>query len=124
MSTLLAAARRLESVLLAENTALQAMDLDPLPVLFQEKEAAAANLAVAAAQPVARTPELKAQTERLRDLAAENRRLLARAIDVQDRVLRLVASAARQAGLRQAARYGAAGRPRPDHAAVALLTRA
>ncbi len=124
MSTLLAAATRLERVLLAENAALQAMDLDTLPPLFQEKSAAAVDLAVAAAKPVAHTPALKAQAGRLRDLTAENQRLLARAIDVQDRVLRLVASAARQAGLRQAARYGAAGRPRPDHAAVALQTRA
>jgi hypothetical protein len=124
MTTLQTAAARLERVLLAENAALQAMDLAPLPALFQEKEAAAADLAVMAAKPVARTPELKAQAERLRDLTAENRRLLARAIDVQDRVLRLVANAARQAGLHQAARYGAAGRPRPDRAAVALLTRA
>lgn len=123
MSTLLAAAVRLERVLLAENAALQAMDLDALPLLLQEKTAAAEALA-AAAQPTARTPELAAQAERVRGLAAENRRLLARAIDVQDRVLRLVASAARQAGLRDAARYGAAGQPRPDRAAVALLTRA
>ena len=124
MSTLLAAAARLERVLLAENAALQAMDQDALPALFQEKSAAAAALAVVAAHPVARTPALGAQAGRLRDLAAENQRLLARAIDVQDRVLRLVASAARQAGLRQAARYGAAGRPRPDRTAVALQTRA
>ncbi len=124
MSTLLAAAARLERVLLAENAALQTMSLDILPALFQAKSAAAADLAIAVARPVARTPALKAQAERLRDLTAENQRLLARAIDVQDRVLRLVASAARQAGLRQAARYGAAGRPRPDRTAVALQTRA
>ncbi|MGI4945295.1 MAG: hypothetical protein ACRYHQ_32825 [Janthinobacterium lividum] len=124
MSTLLVAAARLERVLLAENAALQAIKLDALPALFQEKTAAAADLAVAVAKPVARTPALKAQAERLRDLAAENHRLLARAIDVQDRVLRLVAGAARQAGLHQAARYGAAGRPRPDRTAMALQTRA
>ena len=124
MSALLAAARRLERALLAENAALQEMDVDALPALFQEKAAAAADLAAASAQPAARTPDLTAQAERVRDLAAENRRLLARAIDIQDRVLRLVASAARQAGLREAARYGAAGQPWPDRAAVALLTRA
>ena len=124
MSALLAAAGRLERVLLAENAALQGMDLDALPALFQEKAAAAADLAAASAQPATRTPDLTAQAERVRDLAAENRRLLARAIDVQDRVLRLVASAARQAGLREAARYGAAGQPRPDRTAFALLTRA
>ena len=100
------------------------MDLDTLPALFQEKAAATAGLAAASVQPAARTPGLTAQAERVRDLAAENRRLLARAIDVQDRVLRLVASAARQAGLREAARYGAAGQPRPDRTAFALLTRA
>jgi len=122
MSAMLAAAGRLERVLIAENAALQAMNLDALAALLQEKGAAVAGLT--AAQPGARTPEMQAQAERVRSLASENRRLLERAIDVQDRVLRLVASAARQAGLRDAARYGAGGQPRPDHAAVALLTRA
>ena len=122
MSALFAAAARLERVLLAENTALQGMDLDALPALFQEKSAAAANLAAVSAQPAPRTPDLTAQAERVRGLADENRRLLARAIDVQDRILRLIAGAARQAGLRDAARYGAAGQPRPDRAALALLT--
>ena len=67
---------------------------------------------------------LHAQAGRVRALAAENRRLLERAILVQDRILRLVASAAREAGLRDAARYGAAGQPRPDRSAIALRTRA
>ena len=122
MTAMLAAAGRLERVLIAENAALQAMNLDALAALLQEKGAAVAGLM--AAQPGARTPEMQAQAARVRSLASENRRLLERARDVQDRVLRLVASAARQAGLRDAARYGAAGLPRPDHAAVALLTRA
>ncbi len=124
MSALLAAAARLERVLAAENAALQAMDLDTLPALLLEKAAAASALEAASAAPAGATPGLQAQAERVRGLAAENRRLLARALDVQDRVLRLVAGAAREAGLRGAARYGAAGRPRPDPAAVALLTRA
>lgn len=123
MSAMLAAAARLERVLQAENAALQTLDMVALPALLPEKQAAAAGLAAAEAPP-ARTPEFAALAERLRGLAAENRRLLERAIEVQDRVLRLVAGAAQQAGRRDAARYGAAGRPRPERGAVALATRA
>lgn len=123
MTALQAAAARLERILAAENAALQAMDLDALPSLLLEKTAATAELE-AAAVPSADTPDLQAQAGRVRTLAAENRRLLERAILVQDRVLRLVASAVREAGLRDAARYGAAGQPRPDRIAVALQTRA
>ena len=123
MTALQAAAARLERILAAENAALQAMDLDALPSLLLEKTAATAELE-AAAVPSADTPDLQAQAGRVRTLAAENRRLLERAILVQDRVLRLVASAVREAGLRDAVRYGAAGQPRPDRIAVALQTRA
>lgn len=137
MTALQAAAGRLERILIAENAALQAMDLDALPGLLLEKTAAAAELEAAVpglsttstSTPSTSTlspsaPGLQAQAGRVRTLAAENRRLLERAILVQDRVLRLVASAAREAGLRDAARYGAAGQPRPDHTAIALQTRA
>lgn len=124
MTPLLAAAGRLERVLLAENAALQALDLHALPGLLHEKAAAAAALDAVATLPAAPAADLQAQAARVRGLATENRRLLEHAILVQDRVLRLVASAAREAGLREASRYGAAGRPRPDGAAVALRTRA
>ena len=122
MSALLAAALRLERVLHAENAALSALDMAALPALLAEKSAAAA--ALAAAEAPSRTPDLAAAAGRVRALAEENRRLLERAIGVQDQVLRLVAAAARQAGLRDAARYGAAGRPVRDAGAVALVARA
>ena len=124
MSTLLLAATRLERVLLAENAALASLNVLALPALLAEKLAASQDLAAASHQPSPRTPEFTALALRLRDLARENRQLLERAIEVQGRVMRLVAVAARQASLRGAPSYGAAGQARPERGAVALHTRA
>ena len=124
MSTLLLAATRLERVLLAENAALASLDVLALPVLLPEKLAASQGLAAASHQQLPRTPEFTALALRLRDLARENRRLLERAIEVQGRVMRLVAVAARQASLSGAPSYGAAGQARPERGAIALHTRA
>ena len=124
MSAMLAAARRLEQVLLAENAALAGLDHLALPGLLQEKLAASQDLASAVERPGPQTPEGAALALRLRDLAAENQRLLAGAIDVQGRVMRLVAGAVRHARMQAPPRYGAAGQPRHDGGAMALLTRA
>ena len=124
MSALLVAAVRLERVLVAENAALAGFDVLALPALLAEKLAASQELAAASHQPAPRTPEFTALALRLRDLARENRRLLERAIEVQGRVMRLVAGAARQASLHGAPRYGAGGQARPEREAVALRTRA
>ena len=124
MSALLTAATRLERVLLAENAALVKLDVAALPGLLAEKLAASRELAAASQQPLPGTPEFKAAALRLRDLARENRRLLEHAIEVQDRVMRLVAGAARQVSLQRASRYGAGGQARPEREVVALHTRA
>ncbi len=124
MSAMLLAASRLERVLLAENAALASLDVAALPTLLAEKLAASQDLAAASHQPAPGTPEFTALALRLRDLARENRRLLERAIEVQGRVMRLVAGAARQASLQRSLRYGAGGQARPEREAVALHTRA
>ena len=124
MSALLEAASRLERVLLAENAALVKLDVGALPALLTEKLAASRDLAAASREPLPGTAEFKAAALRLRDLARENRRLLEHAIEVQDRVMRLVAGAARQVSLQRVSRYGAGGQARPEREAVALRTRA
>ncbi len=124
MSALLLAASRLERVLLAENAALASLDVNALPALLAEKLAASQDLAAASHQPAPGTSEFTALALRLRDLARENRRLLEHAIEVQGRVMRLVAGAARQASLQGSLRYGAGGQARPEREAVALRTRA
>ena len=108
------AAARLASVLEAENAALERHDPAAAVALLDEKLAAAQALSAAG---------LPLETgERLRALADENRRLLERAIKVQERIVTMVARAARQAPA--AARYGAKGRPVADTGALALTRQA
>ena len=108
------AADRLEAILLAENAALERHDAVAATALLEEKLAAADALS---------TDGLSPETgERLRALAANNRRLLERAIDVQSRIITMVARAAQAAP--PVARYGAKGRAIQDDSALAITRQA
>ena len=135
MDTLLAAGDRLADALLAENQALQRLDMPGAAGLSGAKMRATDAFAAAfvAASKVGVRPEGDAQREGARDMAArlealgaENKRLLQRAITVQSRVIETIAAAA----LPRAANpvYGAAGRrpaaPRGSAPAMALALRA
>ena len=103
-----AAVQRLSCLLTEENAALASMDFARAGGLLAAKHAAADALAAAwrAADPGA------VNSDTMRDLgllAEENRQLLKRAMRVQQRVLDLVAKAARTGP--QTSRYGATGRP-------------
>ena len=113
---LAAAAVWLADTLAAENRALSALDLGRAAALLGDKERAvaafeAARLLAARQAPGARPGDRRAEAEalaaRLRDLGAENRRLLERAIGVQGQVIATVARAlpARPGG----PSYGASG---------------
>ena len=108
------AAARLEAVLIAENEALERHDAVAATALIQEK--------LAAAEALAATGLSLEHAERLRALAAENRRLLERAIKVQGRIIAMVAQAAQQSP--PVARYGARGRAVSDGGALALIRQA
>lgn len=98
------AALALETILVAENEALERHEPALAVALLDRKLAAAAGLS-----PEDMTLELG---ERLRTLAGENRRLLAQSIDVQSRIISMVVRAAQS--VPPVARYGAAGRG-PGH---------
>jgi hypothetical protein len=104
------AARRLSEVLDRENTALKAMDIRRATALLPEKSAAIADLTASGEAPGTADParDLAGIARRLEGLAAENRRLLERAIVVQQRVIGIVARAAASAA--RAPAYGAHGR--------------
>jgi hypothetical protein len=123
---LLTAAARLVEVLTAENTALRTLDAPAAAALLEEKLAAARGLAEASAvRPAApQTPESAGLALQLRDLAAENRRLLERTSQVQARVLDMVARAARQGAAQSGGRYGASGAATADRGAMTLHARA
>ena len=118
---LLAAAARLEAVLRAENAALAALDIVGAAALLGEKLSASRAVSISAAGAVG--PDAAAAALRLRTLAAENTQLLERAMQVQRRVMDLVARAARQAAPGPL-RYGARGAAMPGTGAMALLTQA
>jgi hypothetical protein len=106
MQPLLLAGHRLAEALRAENEALARLDLSSAAALSQAKRQA--SDAFAAAFESARRLGSKAEAGervdaesiagRLRDLGAENRRLLERAIDLQSRVIETIAGAARAPG--------------------------
>ena len=123
---LLIAAARMVKVLTAENVALRALDASAATALLQEKLAAARGLAEASAVRPAppQTPEMAGLALQLRDLAAENQRLLERTMQVQARVLDMVARAARQEASQVGGRYIASGVAVPDRGAVTLHMRA
>ena len=124
---LAAAAVRLAEVLAAENAALAALDLPRAGAMLAAKTRAAD--AFVAAQQAFRGPFPGAGAVapvRLRALAAENQRLLERAITVQGRVIGIIARALPRA-LRDpaATRYGAQGRVAPARlSAFAISARA
>lgn len=103
----------LAEVLARENAALATLDLAAAIALLSDKRAAAEAFArAAAADPGLATPAL-------RDLAAENRRLLERAMAIQSRVLDILAGAV----ARPTQRYAAAGRLVRETPPVALAAR-
>ena len=100
MPEIVEATVQLADALAAENAALAALDLVAAVRLLPQKEAA--TTAFAAAQRRARgtrdTLDIKAlrvAATRLQTLTEENRRLLERAIHVQNRVMGILAQAAR-----------------------------
>lgn len=107
-------AAALEAILVAENEALERHDADAAAALLDRKLAAANALAAASVSPE--------QAERLRSLAADNRRLLERAIDVQSRIITMVAQAVQESTAH--ARYGSAGRTIRGDAALAIARQA
>ncbi|MBN8889165.1 MAG: hypothetical protein BGP12_07230 [Rhodospirillales bacterium 70-18] len=132
---LIAAAVALADTLAQENAALAAVDLAGATALLARKQrdgeafaaahARAAALVQAGAPPGTQRLLTEAVGARLRDLAAENKRLLERAMRVQGRVIGSLAQAVPRA-LATSPRYDAgggiagAGRPPP----VALSARA
>ena len=106
MQSLMIAAERLAVALRAENDALARLDLSAAAELAAPKRQASDAFAAAYAaargsgarvEPAARA-DAEAVATRLRDLSAENRRLLERAIDLQSRVIETIAGAARPVG--------------------------
>ncbi len=126
---LMIAAQRLAEALRAENEALARLDLAAAATLATPKRQA--SDAFAAAYEAARRSGTRAEGEdrrsaeevagRLRDLSAENRRLLERAIELQARVIETIAGAARPA----TGTYGERGRARDAGAApISVAARA
>jgi hypothetical protein len=111
--------RRLALVLRAENDALAQGDHEAAAGLLPEKRAATAALQamLPGAMP---DPRVAAQ---LRALAIENAAQLTQAIEVQGRILEMVARAARAAAP-GAVRYGAHGATTSSMGALALTLRA
>ena len=106
----------LAAILTQENAALAVLDTDAAAALLPAKQQAAE--ALAALHPT------QADLAALAPLAAENRRLLERAITAQHSVIGLIARAAR-ATPAAAPRYGAAGRlVAPTAAPVAIAASA
>lgn len=106
------AAAALAALLEQENRLLEALDLAAAAALLPAKQSAAAAFvrAHAAASPNPPAPRDAATSlgVRLRALAAENRRLLERALAAQGRVIAVIARAARKQPA-AAPRYGASG---------------
>jgi hypothetical protein len=120
---LMEVAQRLADLLTQENDALKRLDFPAAVALVPAKEAALAELA---RRPRATKlpPPLVAQGRLLGRLATENQTLLERAIEVQTRIVRIVARAC--APPPALTRYGGHGERTPRHrtAALSLSTRA
>ena len=108
MSAAMAAIRRLASVLARENAMLAVLDLGAVGALAEEKAAALAALGPVAAGSAA--PDMAGEVRSLAAAAAENKRLLERALAVQGRVIALVVRAAAPAVGTGAGAYRAPGR--------------
>lgn len=128
------AALSLVQVLAQENDALRTLDLRHAASLTDIKARAIEAFARAQSKqdrrpiPVTRAQRtaIEEMAARLRDLVIENRRLLERAISVQQKMIGVVARAAPQAMAAQNSRYGADGTltERRGMPAVALSARA
>ncbi len=116
---LVAAGSVLAKTLEAENSALASLDLPRAGSLLADKETAIAELAAAPVAPGQREAAERV-ARRLRALAAENKRLLERAIAAQGRVLGVVAQAAADTAAPKG--YGTERGRRP--VSVALTSRA
>ena len=132
MRTMLQAGLRLEEALRAENEALARLDMTraaALATLKVQASDAFAAAATAAGRGGARPEgEERAQAQglagSLRELSAENRRLLERAIALQSRVIETIAGAAIPAS-RPTTYGGTGGRAMPRQApALAVVARA
>ncbi|MEI7711338.1 MAG: hypothetical protein WCI94_07890 [Rhodospirillales bacterium] len=116
----------LANTLARENAALDALDLSGAIALLPEKRRALTVLTETEA--IVLRPDLRPAMEvalrRLRDLSAENRRLLKHALTVQSRVTEIVASALPRT--EAAGRYAAPGAriPAARPAAWSLIARA
>jgi hypothetical protein len=113
------AALRMTDILRAENVALAAMDFVRAGALLAQKQICADQLAAAFR---ATAPDIGADPAALQELAmlaADNKRLLNRAMRVQRRVLELVARAAKAS--QPANLYGRAGTPRARRIPAATL---
>ena len=108
------AASALEAVLVAENAALERADPQAAVALVKQKVAAANALDAGSVSDEA--------AERLRDLAAENRRLLEGAIEVQNRIITIIARAAQ--AVPSTSRYGAEGKAIAPDGALAITRQA
>ena len=105
---LIEAANRLTSILERENEVLRRGETQGVGAATREKqEAAEAVVALLGGSQRADDATQAAAVTRLRAVAAENQRLLARALDVQEHLISIVASAGVRA--RAAPRYGANG---------------
>ena len=105
---LIEAANRLTSILERENEVLRRGETQGVGAATREKqEAAEAVAALLGGSQRADDASRAAAVTRLRAVAAENQRLLARALDVQEHLISIVASAGVRA--RAAPRYGANG---------------
>ncbi|HET6182057.1 MAG TPA: hypothetical protein VFA03_00515 [Acetobacteraceae bacterium] len=118
-SSLAAAAEALLDILRSENAALARLDLAGAAALGSAKERAAQAFTAALGDRAGLQAELGT---RLVQEAARNRALLERGMDVQGRILAIVAGAAR-AAVAGAAGYGAGGRRAERGAPVAFSWR-
>jgi flagellar biosynthesis/type III secretory pathway chaperone len=110
MTALHTAATHLADLLERENAALQRLDLPAATALLADKRAALAafeRAGLADSLAGASAERMRPLAIRLRDAAAENKRLLERAMAAQQYVMSLLAQAARQAS--PGKRYGAQG---------------
>jgi hypothetical protein len=128
MESLMTAALRLAEALNAENAALIRLDLAAAGALAGGKRQAADAFAAAyeaarrLAAPVDEADRARAEeiAARLRDLTAQNRRLLERAIALQARVIETIAGAAKPPG---PGTYGARGGARGGRSAPMSVAR-
>jgi hypothetical protein len=102
------AATALADILARENTALADLNLTAATALLAGKSSATEALIAAHARHAAGLGPAPAFAAALGDLAAENRRLLERALAIQGQVLDIIAQAVPRASA-QAPRYGNGG---------------